>query len=127
MSKETYRDWYSKNKEKAIARSTAWRKKNKDRSNELQRKRLARVRLEVLSWYAKGIPECACCGEKEDQFLSIDHINGRTKEEKKRMGYNLYCYLIKNPIDPNLQVLCHNCNLAKGFYGKCPHTLQTNK
>lgn len=27
----------------------------------------------------------------------------------------------KNNYPKGFQVLCHNCNLAKGFYGKCPH------
>jgi Recombination endonuclease VII len=45
--------------------------------------------------------KCACCGESEIKFLAVDHVNGKAQPER--------------------QVLCHNCNLAKGFYGQCPH------
>jgi hypothetical protein len=26
-----------------------------------------------------------------------------------------------NEFPDGFQVLCHNCNLAKGYYGECPH------
>ena len=28
---------------------------------------------------------------------------------------------IKNNFPKGFQILCHNCNIAKGHYGKCPH------
>ena len=33
----------------------------------------------------------------------------------------IYRWLIKHKFPPGIQVLCHNCNLAKGYYGACPH------
>lgn len=122
--KERLRLWHIKNKERRKEYNKKYKADNYEKVLATKRARCQAIRIEVLTIYSKGIPKCACCGETENQFLSIDHINGRTKEEKKRMGYNLYSFLKKNPIDPNLQVLCHNCNLAKGFYGQCPHKLK---
>lgn len=35
------------------------------------------LKQEVMSHYSKGSPKCACCGENEFIFLTIDHIFGR--------------------------------------------------
>jgi hypothetical protein len=29
--------------------------------------------------------------------------------------------LAKHGYPDTFQLLCHNCNLARGFYGTCPH------
>lgn len=34
---------------------------------------------------------------------------------------NIPWWLRRNNYPNGFQVLCHNCNMAKGFYGKCPH------
>ena len=79
------------------------------------------LRTEVLSEYGG---RCICCGENEPKFLAIDHINGNGAEHRRQHGggRRTYRWLRKNgfPKD-NFQILCHNCNLAKGFYGTCPH------
>jgi hypothetical protein len=65
---------------------------------------------------------CACCGEREIGFLSFDHINndGAAQRNSIAPGYHFYRHLVKNkPSD--IQILCHNCNMAKQFYGVCPH------
>jgi len=70
--------------------------------------------------------KCACCGEDTIEFLTIDHINNNGAKERKNTkqgtGGKLYRWLIKNnfPKD-NYQLLCYNCNCAKGFFGYCPH------
>lgn len=83
------------------------------------------LRYEVLKHYNNSeIPFCACCKEKEEDFLSIDHIYGRKNKSKKESyltGIPLYTWLKRNGYPAGFQVLCHNCNQAKGYYGKCPH------
>ena len=67
---------------------------------------------------------CSCCGETEQMFLSLDHINGGGTKHRKELGkYGtaFYAWIIKNDFPEEFQVLCYNCNLAKGFYGICPH------
>jgi len=78
-------------------------------------------RKKVLDAYGN---KCICCGETEIKFLSIDHIDGRKKLnpiEKKLKGANLYRWLIAHKFPKGFQILCYNCNCAKGFYGVCPH------
>lgn len=76
----------------------------------------------IFSHYGKS---CACCGESGYGFLSIDHINGggnkHRNEIKRRSGTSFYRWLIVNDFPEGFQTLCYNCNLAKGFIGRCPH------
>lgn len=67
---------------------------------------------------------CACCGETEEKFLGIDHVRNDGWLDRKRglSGTQLYQWLKRNGWPKEgFQLLCHNCNLAKGFYGECPH------
>lgn len=86
------------------------------------RKRLKANRMGVLEHYGK---QCACCGESKYEFLAIDHINNDGAEQRRSMpnirGSKFMRWLILNNYPTNFQILCHNCNMAKGFYGQCPH------
>ena len=73
--------------------------------------------------------KCACCGDKNIIFLTVDHINGNGSEHRKSIqsnykmtGTNFYRWLRKHnyPKD-NYQILCFNCNFAKHTLGICPH------
>ena len=56
------------------------------------------------------------------EFLSIDHINNDGAAHRRKLGSNyIYSWLIQTNFPEGFQVLCHNCNLAKGFYKQCPH------
>ena len=95
--------------------------------------KLQEKRLIALIHYGGNPPKCKCCGEGTLEFLSFDHINGGGSQHRKslnRNGHkagNIYVWLIKNKYPKEFQILCHNCNQAKGCYGKCPHTLIINK
>ena len=121
-TKEKRKNYYQNNKEK-------WVKFNKRRSkvglHKYQKTYRQKQRLLVIQHYSEGKLECACCGEKTYQFLSIDHINGNGNKDRKITGYGMkfHLWLIRNNFPKGFQILCHNCNLAKGFYGKCPHEL----
>jgi len=70
--------------------------------------------------------KCTCCGETTLEFLTIDHINNDGAEDRrqngKKSGGKLYRWLIKNNFPKEeYQLLCYNCNCAKGFFGYCPH------
>lgn len=81
-----------------------------------------KLRQQALDAY--GGARCACCGETIWEFLCIDHIAGGGNKQRFAIGNNgkFYNWLRQNSYPPGYQVLCHNCNLAKGFYGACPHT-----
>jgi hypothetical protein len=99
---------YQNNREYILARSKKYELSNK---------------IKIIKEYGG---KCICCGENELEFLTIDHINNNGAEERKitkqGTGGKLYRWLIKNnfPKD-NYQLLCYNCNCAKGFFGYCPH------
>ena len=86
----------------------------------------------VVEYYSLGTNMCMCCGEYRLEFLTIDHIYGKKHYDscqRKRFGYLFYRWLIKHnfPNRPKLQVLCYNCNMAKGFYKVCPHQTVTTR
>jgi hypothetical protein len=79
----------------------------------------------ALAHYSKdGIIRCACCGESNIEFLTLDHINGGGHADRKKIGsgQKLYRYLIGHnfPKEFELQILCFNCNCARRD-GVCPH------
>ena len=96
---------------------------NKERGRELAKQRRFEQRLEVIKYYGG---RCSCCGESDPCFLAIDHINGGGNKHRKSLG-QAHCitprWYIKNNFPKGFQVLCHNCNMAKGLYGRCPHEI----
>lgn len=81
------------------------------------------LRDRVLEAYGA---RCLCCGETTPEFLSIDHVNNdgeAHRRELKGYGRSIYRWLSMEgfPQDGRFQLLCHNCNMAKGAYGGCPH------
>lgn len=83
---------------------------------------------------AYGGYKCACCGETEPAFLSLDHVNNDGAEWRRerfgnRMaaGYHTYKWLINHGFPPGFQVLCMNCQHGKRMRGGvCPHQRRSN-
>lgn len=79
-------------------------------------------RLKDAAYAAYGGYECACCGETTKEFLQLDHVNNDGAEHRRAIGgLTIYAWLKKANYPPGFQVLCANCNHAKGHYGECPH------
>lgn len=86
-----------------------------------------KVKREVFERYGGCV--CNCCSEGHIEFLTIDHIDGNGAEHRRRIfgksagmgGARLYRALKREGFPAGFQVLCFNCNVAKGFYGECPH------
>ena len=81
-----------------------------------------KLKSEVITRYGG---QCNCCAEKELAFLTIDHINDRGAEHRKKLGMrggpDFYLWLRKKNYPKGYQVLCFNCNWAKFTIGVCPH------
>jgi hypothetical protein len=80
------------------------------------------LRAQVLGAYSGETLSCVCCGEQQRAFLTLDHVNNGGRAHRRRMGnQGVYHELRRNGYPPGFQILCFNCNLARGSYGACPH------
>jgi hypothetical protein len=92
-------------------------------TREASIERLRAARRAALMHYSGGDVRCKCCGECTEGFLALDHIGGAGPRHPARRtgGNSFYAWLLKQGFPPGLQVLCHNCNCAKGTALHCPH------
>jgi len=113
----------------------------KSKKNAKEKIKNNKERLRVIKYYSLKLsmsdtPCCKCCGENfHVDFLALDHIAGRKKmntEPKlldkgyssKLRGKGLHSWIIKNNFPEGFQILCSNCNFAKGMTKNnnvCPH------
>lgn len=107
----------------SVKRSLAARAKKLEWYKQRQREYQQRIKLEALSAYGGSV--CACCGERNPMFLTLDHINNDGAAHRKAngtAGSTTYRWLRNNGYPPGLQVLCYNCNCGKqANKGICPH------
>ena len=131
------RDWRAANREKDREHKREWRNRKlaNGTPDEVAAIRAAesaktkrnndRCRDEVYAAY--GGYRCACCGETERMFLSIDHIDNDGALERKSGKYTgggsaFYSWLRKMSFPAGYQVLCMNCQIGKHKNGGvCPH------
>lgn len=88
------------------------------------RESIQRAQRLVFAHYGGDPPRCACCGETEPAFLTLDHTNGGGGEHRKQAGSKgpgVFYWLIKNGFPDGYAVLCWNCHMAKDRRGGCPH------
>ena len=104
-----------KNKELQKIQKKKWRDDNRGRINLLRNKRNIRMKLMIFNHYSNYDIKCNCCGENMIEFLSIDHINNDGASHRKIVPHsNLYSWIINNDYPSGFQILCMNCNFAKG-------------
>jgi 5-methylcytosine-specific restriction endonuclease McrA len=110
--REVYLEDGGKEVERKHKASKEYRQKVKDRYR--------RIRNEVFLWYGS---KCACCGEHNFLFLTLDHKDNDGASHRKYINRKtLYEWVYKNGYQDNLQLLCWNCNLGKYHNGGvCPH------
>lgn len=105
---------------KAWCRRCAERHATNEAKEDVRSRRRNAMRLlrnRVITAYGG---ECACCGERELRFLTMDHVHGRAKGDKRR-GDHLYQWLETHNHPDGFRVLCVNCNWSLGIHGWCPH------
>ena len=90
----------------------------------------ARARAKLKLYEEFGF-KCSCCGEKHPYFLTLEHKLGNNPSRRKRSKSGM----VNTKIQPQLineaakdgwdrtkyDLLCINCNFAKGHFGECPH------
>lgn len=78
-----------------------------------------------------GGVRCACCGETNPGFLTMDHIAEDGAVHRKKIFAHtkdgrgrIYNWLKKNGYPIGFQVLCFNCNCGRAYNGGiCPHKI----
>ena len=111
----------SRKRQQARLRDPARRAILLGNSRTLRRQKRRRIRQQVLHAYGGA---CACCGERTNEFLAVDHIGGGGNKHRKALGKwgeSFYRWLCDQGFPPGYRLLCHNCNFARGRYGYCPH------
>ena len=117
-------------KKKAHARAAKrYRKRNLRDVRKREVMNTEQLKRVVFDYYSDGKLECACCGEKEYKFLTLDHKDNDGNEDRRQhpnqaTGKKLYARLIKNKFPEKFQLLCFNCNMRKGIDGICPHEVK---
>ena len=94
------------------------------RDNRADNRRLKQAVMDIYGG------KCACCGEAEITFLTIDHVYGGGKQDRaSRSAKNIYPEIRRlGHREDKYQVLCFNCN--SGLYlhgGTCPHSTKTTR
>jgi len=114
------------NPDKIKAKRKRYRAKYRERMLQYMKEYQQRLKLSILKHYSAENPFCACCGEREMAFLSIDHINGGGTQHRRTIGRGkrFYVWLKQKGFPKGYQVMCFNCNVAKGLFGVCPHKIQ---
>jgi hypothetical protein len=95
-------------------------------NNQHRIARFRQDRYQALFHYSGGDIRCACCGERTIEFLALDHVNNdgaaHRRELRTEGGGRFYAWLRRTGYSyTSLAVSCHNCNIARSFYGRCPH------
>lgn len=116
--------WHLANQEKVLERVYRWQKENPEARKLAARNYYFRQQHDAIMAY--GGYKCACCGETEPLFLSIDHVNNDGKEHRKQLGTlggaKFYKDLRERGWPEGFQVLCMNCNHGRHRNGGiCPH------
>ena len=67
--------------------------------------------------------ECACCGERQPDLLTLDHVKNNGNEHRKILQCHQIYWLARRQGWPKdeWQVLCMSCNWGRRFLGQCPH------
>lgn len=113
---------YQETRDQQRAQQRDYRERNRERILTRRRELYGLLKAEVHSHYGG---RCACCGETEPGFLTIDHVNGDGSAHRKLVGGAGEATLrdIQHRGYPSdFQVLCFNCNCGRQFNGgTCPH------
>lgn len=120
------RDYYERNREHIIRTSDEYRRNNAEKHREwskaYHRRRMQEAKQKVFAHFGE---QCACCGEADIAFLTIDHVNNDGHLHRNEIkSQRFYEWLVRNDFqsDYDLQTLCFNCNFAKRYNGGvCPH------
>ncbi len=94
--------------------------RHKEERNRKTLERHKGQRQAVLELYGR---ECQCCGETNEAFLTLDHVNGGGAEHRaERSRAGVLADAVREFRPDLYQILCWNCNTGRHMNGGiCPH------
>lgn len=101
-----------------------WQRENIDKTRAAGKRHRERVRAEMIAAYGG---KCACCGEMEPTFLTLDHANGGGNTHRKQFGKRGNDPILRElrlagwPQDGRFRLLCWNCQWGVRQPRGCPH------
>ena len=111
-------------REDARIRASIWYIENRDHVLTRARARRLALRAEMLAAYGNC---CSCCGESEEAFLTLDHVDRDGADHRRRLGTNFAVWQeLKRKGWPKrgYTLLCYNCNCGRERNGGvCPHRM----
>lgn len=123
------KEWHRGDREKRCNQRLESYYRTRDSTRERVRLKRLNCKNKVFNYYGN---KCQCCGEDFPPFLCIDHINGdgaairRANGKGRSGGGDFYIRIVKAGFPSDLQLLCHNCNFAKGTKLTCPCQQKTD-
>lgn len=122
------RAYYRRHKAKVIERNRLYRQDPKKRVHirEWFKDYRQMVRKEMIAAYGG---ECSCCGESQQEFLTLEHLNHDGQAHRKKFSGMGYVFDLKRRGWPKdgYTILCANCNQATRLGVPCPHRLYRRK
>ena len=111
--------------EQRRASAKRYRSKYREKLREVSRKNYCRYRQEFLDAYGRS---CICCGETQEEFLTLEHLNRDGKLHRKLVGRYVYRDLRRRgwPKD-GYALMCWNCNMSRRTGCECPHQTEFQK
>lgn len=100
-------------KERLRQHSRRWRQAHPEWNREQNHKNVEYRKLQVITHYGDGEPQCVKCGFSDIRALTIDHIQACGTQNRTLRGQLLYQYLIRNHYPKGFQTLCMNCQWIK--------------
>lgn len=103
-----------------VASTQRWRAKHPELVKAQMIRQRKKIKKQILAAYGG---QCTCCGETNDVFLTLEHINGGGRAHQRRCGGSAGVFrdVIKSGFPADYTVLCMNCNWATRGGGICPH------
>jgi len=127
--KKQHHEYYLKNREAIIQRTTRYHKENLAWRKKYYQKYYQKIRFEVLARVDPAM-KCAMCGCDDTRLLEVNHIKGGGHKEREGykenghdLGHNmiLLIYRGKRGLE-DLNLLCRACNSIDHLEREFGHT-----
>ena len=114
-NKRRYKTWYEKNKDsyrpKKAALMRKYRAKNPEKYRKQSLKYRQKLRTKLLEIYGD---KCVLCGFNNLKALTLDHIDGKGNEERRKMTeWAIYRNARDNYQPEKYRTLCMNCQFIE--------------